>query len=65
MREIEVQEEWSADGRDDGWVGEECEDPHLATAGRTEKRQYAMDPCEKHGPANAGSGSWRGSTDRA
>jgi len=50
VREIEVQE----DSRDDGWIGEECEDPHLATAGRTEKRQYAIDPCEEYGPANAG-----------
>jgi len=47
------------DGGDDGWVGEEGEDPHGAAATtlravpRAEERQDLIDPCEEHGPADA------------
>jgi hypothetical protein len=51
--QIEVNE----DGPDDGWIGEEGEDPHLTAAARTQERQNFVDPCEKLGPADSrGSG---------
>ena len=46
---VEVNE----DGGDDGWVGEEGEDPHGAAASRAEERQDLVDTGEEHGPADA------------
>lgn len=47
--EIEVEE----DGGDDGRIGEEGEDPHLAGAGGTEQRQLVVDAREQDGPADS------------
>jgi hypothetical protein len=38
---------------DDGRISEECENPHLASAGRTEKRQHSIDASEEYCPADA------------
>jgi hypothetical protein len=38
---------------DDGRISEECENPHLATAGRTEKRQHSIAASEEYCPADA------------
>ena len=54
MGQAQVQE----DSRDDGWIGEKGEDPHLSTTARTQKRQHPVDPCEKHGPADACRTGW-------
>ena len=40
------------DGGDDGRVGEEGEDGHLATARGAEQRQDFIDPGEEHRPAD-------------
>ena len=58
MGQAQVQE----DSRDDGWIGEKGEDPHLSTTARTQKRQHPVDPCEKHGPADACRTGWPGWT---
>ena len=42
------------DSRNDGWVGEKRENPHLSTAARTEQRQHSKDTSEEYGPADAG-----------
>ncbi len=44
------------DGGDDGRIGEEGEDPHLAAAGGTEQRQHVVDASEQDGPADSGRG---------
>jgi hypothetical protein len=40
VREVEVEE----DGGDDGRIGQEREDPHLAATGGAEQRQHIVDP---------------------
>ena len=54
--EVEVEE----DGGDDGRIGEEREDSHLATAGGTEQRQHVVDPREQDGPADSRGRGWSG-----
>ena len=44
------------EGGDDGRIGEEGEDPHLAAAGGTEQWQHVVDPREQDGPADSGRG---------
>ena len=46
VRDVEVEE----DGGDDGWIGEEREDPHLTATGGTEQRQHVVDASEQDGP---------------
>jgi hypothetical protein len=52
VREVEVQE----DGRDDGRIGQEREDPHLGAADGTQERQQVVDACEQDGPTDSGRG---------
>jgi hypothetical protein len=62
--EVEVEE----DGGDDGRIGQEREDPHLAATRGTEQRQHVVDPSEQDGPADSrrggrsggGLGGWAG-----
>ena len=44
------------DGGDAGRIGEEREDPHLATADGTEHRQHVVDPREQDGLVRVGNG---------
>jgi len=48
------------DGGDDGRVGEEGEDGHLATTSGAEEGKHLVDPGEEHGPADpSGAGAPR------
>ena len=42
------------DGFDDGGIGEEGEDPHLAATRRAQERKHLVDAREEDGPADAG-----------
>ena len=46
---VEVEE----DGTDDGRIGEEREDPHLAAARRAQEGKHLVDAREEDGPADA------------
>jgi hypothetical protein len=50
--EVEVK----PDGGDDGRIGGEREDPHLATTRRAQERKQLVDPPDEDGPAGA---RWR------
>jgi len=56
VRQLEVEE----DGQNDGRIGEEGEDPHLAPTNGTEQRQHLVDPGDELGPTDARGGGRAG-----